>query len=373
MEQNQLGENLARYRKEKGLSQEKVAEYLSVSRQAVTKWEKNLSRPSSDHLIHLAELFDVSVDVLLKNQEHEWTTKKTNTISTQSIISSNTPVTTESTTNTGNITNITNTESATNLIHNTSFNTPDKVPIQKTPLIFIFFSILCTLAYTILSTTLDKFSFGTLICMFIIAFPIQLFIHLYFTNAIQHDSFTGIAGFDDKLEYNYVEVKKMLVRMDLHIGMLSSTFIFLFCILNCADLNISWINGLLIMVYTLNFILTILLNNYHSINKIYCNEMDKKKGAKSILIAIIYISCLFLGIGLMIFLFTTRKIENNTAPAMKLCCFLLLGVINTTIGFFIENNNIKKWIPDQRNYQISKSSIGCMFLGLLSYLLMCIL
>ena len=99
----------------------------------------------------------------------------------------------------------------------------------------------------------------------------------------------------------------------------------------------------------------------------------QKKGAKSILIAIIYISCLFLGIGLMIFLFTTRKIENNTAPAMKLCCFLLLGIINTTIGFFIENNNIKKWIPDQRNYQISKSSIGCMFLGLLSYLLMCIL
>ena len=63
--QNQLGENIAIFRKEKGLSQEKVAEYMSVSRQAVTKWENNISRPSSDNLIKLAELFDVSVDALL--------------------------------------------------------------------------------------------------------------------------------------------------------------------------------------------------------------------------------------------------------------------------------------------------------------------
>ena len=67
--QNQLGENIAIFRKEKGLSQEKVAEYMAVSRQAVTKWESNISRPSSDNLIKLAELFGVSVDVLLGNNE----------------------------------------------------------------------------------------------------------------------------------------------------------------------------------------------------------------------------------------------------------------------------------------------------------------
>lgn len=69
--QNQLGENIAIFRKEKGLSQEKVAEYMSVSRQAVTKWENNISRPSSDNLIKLAELFDVSVDALLGNNESD--------------------------------------------------------------------------------------------------------------------------------------------------------------------------------------------------------------------------------------------------------------------------------------------------------------
>ncbi len=50
MKQNQLGENITRFRKEKGLSQEKVAEYMAVSRQAVTKWESNISKPSSDIL-----------------------------------------------------------------------------------------------------------------------------------------------------------------------------------------------------------------------------------------------------------------------------------------------------------------------------------
>ncbi len=43
MNKNQLAENLMYYRKKKGLSQEKVSEYLEVSRQAVTKWEANFS------------------------------------------------------------------------------------------------------------------------------------------------------------------------------------------------------------------------------------------------------------------------------------------------------------------------------------------
>ena len=71
MKQNQLGENITRFRKEKGLSQEKVAEYMIVSRQAVTKWENNISKPSSDKLIKLAEIFDVKVDVLLGNNEFD--------------------------------------------------------------------------------------------------------------------------------------------------------------------------------------------------------------------------------------------------------------------------------------------------------------
>ena len=71
MNENQFAENLVNYRKKKGLSQEKVSEYLEVSRQAVTKWEANTSRPSSDNLIKLAQLFEVDVDTLLGNGDRE--------------------------------------------------------------------------------------------------------------------------------------------------------------------------------------------------------------------------------------------------------------------------------------------------------------
>lgn len=59
-----LGEKLKKYRSSKGLSQEKVAEILDVSRQAVTKWENNQTTPSVDNLIALASLYDVPLEKL---------------------------------------------------------------------------------------------------------------------------------------------------------------------------------------------------------------------------------------------------------------------------------------------------------------------
>lgn len=60
-----LGEKLKTYRTSKGLSQEKVSELLNVSRQAVTKWESGQTTPSSDNIIALAKLYDVSLDELV--------------------------------------------------------------------------------------------------------------------------------------------------------------------------------------------------------------------------------------------------------------------------------------------------------------------
>lgn len=62
-----LGERLKAQRKAKGLSQEKVAEMVGVSRQAVTKWEADQSTPSSDNLIALSELFQIPLDKLVMN------------------------------------------------------------------------------------------------------------------------------------------------------------------------------------------------------------------------------------------------------------------------------------------------------------------
>lgn len=65
----ELNEKLKMYRTNKGLSQEKLAEFLHVSRQAVTKWEAGQSTPSSENLIALAKLYDVSLDELIETKE----------------------------------------------------------------------------------------------------------------------------------------------------------------------------------------------------------------------------------------------------------------------------------------------------------------
>ena len=68
-----LGERIRALRQGRGMSQEALAEALGVSRQAVSKWEKNLSYPDTENLLSLAELFGVSADelALLRRQESQ--------------------------------------------------------------------------------------------------------------------------------------------------------------------------------------------------------------------------------------------------------------------------------------------------------------
>ena len=60
-----IGEKLYLLRKNKNISQEEIAEILNTSRQAVSKWERDESKPDIDKLILMAKLFNVSIDYLL--------------------------------------------------------------------------------------------------------------------------------------------------------------------------------------------------------------------------------------------------------------------------------------------------------------------
>ncbi|AWB30829.1 helix-turn-helix domain-containing protein [Clostridium botulinum] len=60
-----LGEKLLYLRKKAGLSQEDVAEKLSVSRQTVSKWETNQTVPELNKAKLLSELYNVSYDYLI--------------------------------------------------------------------------------------------------------------------------------------------------------------------------------------------------------------------------------------------------------------------------------------------------------------------
>ena len=66
-----LEEQIKHYRKQAGLSQEKMAEKIGVSRQAITKWENGTGTPDIANLMAIADLFQISVDELLSNEKSE--------------------------------------------------------------------------------------------------------------------------------------------------------------------------------------------------------------------------------------------------------------------------------------------------------------
>lgn len=65
MEQSNLAKNLSVLRRASGLSQEKAAEAVGVTRQALAKWEAGETTPDVFHSDKLAELYGVSLDDLL--------------------------------------------------------------------------------------------------------------------------------------------------------------------------------------------------------------------------------------------------------------------------------------------------------------------
>ena len=73
-----FGERLQALRQRAGMSQDQLAERLGVSRQAVSRWERDETMPETDKVIALADLFGVTTDYLLRPQPEssETETKK---------------------------------------------------------------------------------------------------------------------------------------------------------------------------------------------------------------------------------------------------------------------------------------------------------
>ena len=86
-----FGEKLQGLRQNAGMSQDALAEKLNVSRQAVSRWERDETMPETDKVVALADLFGVTTDYLLRQktdqqepqaaaaaepaQKHDWVDK----------------------------------------------------------------------------------------------------------------------------------------------------------------------------------------------------------------------------------------------------------------------------------------------------------
>ncbi len=63
-----FGNNLVNLRKQKGWSQDELADNLNLSRQAISKWENDLSMPDVDNVKKISRVFSVGIDELLNNE-----------------------------------------------------------------------------------------------------------------------------------------------------------------------------------------------------------------------------------------------------------------------------------------------------------------
>lgn len=72
-----LSTKIYELRKAKGMSQEKLAELVGVSRQSISKWESGETIPELERLVELSRIFEVTTDYLLKPGEMDELTIRT--------------------------------------------------------------------------------------------------------------------------------------------------------------------------------------------------------------------------------------------------------------------------------------------------------
>ena len=68
MNQQKMGEFLKHLRKEKGLTQEQLAEYFYVSSRTVSRWETGRNMPDVEILIELADFYDVEIREIIDGE-----------------------------------------------------------------------------------------------------------------------------------------------------------------------------------------------------------------------------------------------------------------------------------------------------------------
>lgn len=284
---NEFSEKITAARKAKGLSQEAAAELLSVSRQAVAKWENGKSRPSAENLLALSKLYGIPPDEL-------------------------SPI-------------------------------PLSASSRKAS---HFAGILCGAsavfaAIAAAAAVFGKAGIGTALCCFIIALPVQLFVHLYFRSSISGGDFSGIAGFDDSVEYNIPAVKSYLEKLDLTL-----------CALCTAHTGFLALSGFfappsrllpaLMLLFCSMCVGEILVFNIKFSAKIYVHEEDYLRAKRSYPSVCIFIAFLLMSIAEMLLVFEHYGIENSSAPALISVGIMLPAWAAAICGFLLEQRRLSE-------------------------------
>lgn len=314
-----LGGKIKQFRERRGATQSELANELSVTRQAVSNWERDKTLPDVYTLQKMASYFEVTLDAFLEGTEEM------------------------------------------------------DVTMPKTTGYLAAASGGAILCYLAAGGAAGRLYVETVVMMVIIWVFIQLFLHLFFSSSVKTGNFSGIAGYDNKVEYNVKEVKKVLIQMDLHIGCVSFGFVLLFGVgAFLAGSRMEEVFAALALAYCIDITAALMLYNYRSIDKTLVKEQDRKIAKAGFLPSLWCVAWVYFFIGAIFVKHTLYSIENNSREAAGSLGWIFLFLLVVVTELFYEQHRAKKQVEKYGEYKpgaafgVSTAAAGliivCLFL-----------
>ena len=310
-----IAKHISEIRKQSGISQEKLAELVGVSRQAVTKWESGKANPDTENLLRLAEIFGVSVDELCREEPSIKPLPKINPL-----------------------------------------------VAAAPPLIFVFYLI-----YAVASGSLEA---GALICLFVVCFPMSLFVQLFFSAAIKTGDFSMLAGFDSSAEYNVPEVKRYLVGLSYFIGIITIFSAALMVLILIMLGNETFLLPVQLFLYVFSYIAGILLMGYRYSDRLFKNPEDAAKSKRAFPAAAVLVGMIIFSAVSFIAVFELLGMGNNSEEVFPAMGMMFLSIIFTLGAYILESRRLKG--TEEKTPLFGKAFIVLNLLALAALVLMAI-
>ncbi len=284
-----IGKNIAGLRKEKNISQEKLAEMLDVSRQAVTKWENGKANPDTENLIRLAEIFGVSVDELCRGKNPEKPEPK----------------------------------------------------IHIGGHILALLSVLIVAAYCVIGGITGSFKGEILILLIILAVPMHCFTHLIFWGMVKSGEFSMLAGYDSSIKYDAENMKRYVAGIDFMTGFETVSYLFMISMTALVVPELE-IYGILIAGYIISYVAGIFFMGYKYGDKIYCDPKDAKNAKRGMPSSAILVAFILASVFWFMLLFELKGYENNTLSPFPMLGMMFLSIGFSVAGYLLESDRLKK-------------------------------
>ena len=186
----------------------------------------------------------------------------------------------------------------------------------------------------------DKVGFETALLCFIIAIPMQLFVHLFFRSCIENEDFSGIAGFDDKIEYDISAVKSYLSGLDFFLGFVCVSYTGMIALSGLFGKAYAMIT--FFAAFILSYITSILFWSAKFSRKLYIHEEDYLRAKRCSVSSYIFVAFILASVAEIIVVFKLRGIENNSRQAIAAVCVAIPAWAAAIGGLLSEQHRISK-------------------------------